>query len=493
MGEAMMKYINPFFENFIGSRQLFSWPVKVILILAMIFTSPAVFAKEKQALIIKNIFNEALSSDVAYENLRYLCKNFPGRLCASPQAAGAVEFTKQIMEKMALDRVYLQELMVKNWKWGEKERATITSSNYGSRSLSVCALGGSIGTGKAGLTGKLVEVKNFKELRKHGLKNISGKIVFFNQALDPRFINTFSAYGKASFQRTSGAVEAARLGAIGVVVRSLTLALDDYPHTGILRYDPETRKIPAVAVSTRGADLISTWLQKDPRLTFYFRTTCQWYPEVKSYNVIGEIKGSTFPDKIISVGGHLDCWFNSEGAHDDGGGCMQAIEVLRLFKKLGIKPRHTLRAVMFMDEEVGQRGGQAYAEVAFKNKENHIVAMESDRGVLVPRAIGIIPAGESFEEYLNFQKFFDPYDIKLFKSGGRGGVDIGPLKDWYPDITLITLIPDSQRYFDYHHSANDTFDKVNRREMQMGSAALAALVYLIDRMAKKKCQKTKKI
>jgi hypothetical protein len=209
-------------------------------------------------------------------------------------------------------------------------------------------------------------------------------------------------------------------------------------------------------------------------------TFCRWLPDSKSHNVIGEIKGSHFPEKIISVGGHLDAWFNSPGAHDDGGGCMQAIEVLRLFKALNIKPKHTVRAVMFMDEEVSQRGGQAYAAAASKKGEHHLAAIESDRGVLIPRSLGITAPPDTFNTLLAYKKHFAPYGIEI--SRGGGGVDIGPLKTPYPDIILGTLIPDSQRYFDYHHSANDTFAQVNIREMQMGSAALACLVYLIDRL-----------
>jgi len=435
---------------------------------------------QDEAKVFKLFFDEALSSEVAYKNLKDLCQQFPGRLTGSKAAAGAVKFTRQLMDRMGLDRVWLQEVWVKTWQPGKAAVAAISSDKLGKKELDVCAIGGSIATGESGVAGKVVEVRNFKELQNLGSKIISGKIVFYNQKMDPTLINTFAAYSRAASQRTQGAIEAAKHGAIGTIVRSLTLTIDDFPHTGIMFYQQGIKAIPAIAVSTRGAELLSLWLKKNPQLKLRFSTFCRLLPDTKSHNVIGEIKGSRFPDQIITVGGHLDSWFNGEGAHDDGGGCMQSIEVLRLFKVLNIKPLHTIRAVMFMDEEVSQRGGQTYAIRAKESREKHIVAIESDRGVLVPRALGISAPEEIFKKLSLYKKYFIPYGIHIVKGGG--GVDIGPLKDKYKDITLVSLITDSQRYFDFHHSANDTFLKVNRREMQMGSAAMACLIYLIDNL-----------
>ena len=277
-----------------------------------------------------------------------------------------------------------------------------------------------------GLEAEIIELKNFDELKELGKEKIAGKIVFFNHAMDPTMLNTFSAYGEAAAYRTTGAARAAEYGAVGVVIRSLTTALDDFPHTGVMRYDPDFEKIPAVAISTNGAELLSKWLKSDPELQFYFRTTCISLPEVVSHNVIGELKGSEFPDEIITIGGHLDAWEPGEGAHDDGGGCMQSIEVLRLFKKLGIKPKRTVRAVMFIDEEVAQRGGAEYARQAELKHEKHYFALESDRGVLMPRGFGVSGKNERVEKILALKKYFEPYGIYEFKKGG-GGVDIGPL------------------------------------------------------------------
>ena len=436
------------------------------------------YAQTNDSLLIKNLFDEALSSSIAYENLRYLCKNMKGRVTGSPQAAAAVEYTKQIMENMELDSVYLQDVMVPNWNPGDKEYASITSSVFGSKEVPVCALGTSIGTGKDGIFAEVVEVKNFEELAQLGKNLIEGKIVFFNRPMETSLINTFAAYGRAVNQRTSGAAEAAKYGAIGAIVRSVTTAFDDFPHTGVMRYQEGNKKIPAIAISTKGAEVLSNWLKKDSQLKFFFRTTCQQLKEVLSHNVIGEIKGTSFPDEIIVVGGHLDAWNNTEGAHDDGAGCIQAIEVLRLFQSLNIKPKRTIRAVMFMDEEVAQRGGKKYAEVADLKNEKHYLALESDRGAFVPRGFSFSVKKESFQKLLKYRKLFLPYHIGDFTRGG-GGVDIGPLRKY--GVPLASIVPDNQRYFDCHHSGNDTFEQVNIRELQMGSAAIASLIYLIDK------------
>ncbi|NQU54980.1 MAG: M20/M25/M40 family metallo-hydrolase [Bacteroidetes bacterium] len=428
--------------------------------------------------MMKAFFDEALTDQTAFENLRYLCKNCNGRITGSSQAAAAVEFTFQVMNNMNLDKVYKQPVQVPYWIRGEEETASIQSCKFGFKAVPVSALGMSVGTGEDGLSAKVIEVHNFAELEKLGRENIEGKIVFFNRAMDPTMLNTFGAYGGAADQRTEGAARAGAFGAAGVVARSLTTSQDNFPHTGVMRYNDTISKIPAVAISTNGANLLSKWLKNDSELNFFFRTTSYELPEVTSYNVIGEIKGSEFPDQIITVGGHLDSWEPGEGAHDDGAGCMQSIEVLRLFQKMGIQPKRTIRAVMFMDEEVAQRGGDEYARQAGLKNENHYFALEADRGALMPKGFGISAPDERLEKILALKKYFEPYGITYFKKGG-GGVDIGPLKQF--QTPLSSYIPEMQRYFDFHHSGNDTFEQVNFREFQMGSAAIASFIYLIDK------------
>jgi len=450
---------------------------KIAILFILCGCSIAMNAQETEK-TIKAFFDEALTDKTAFKNLEMLCKNYKGRITGSEQAAAAVDFTFQIMKNMNLDRVEKQPVQVPCWFRGEKEVASIQSDKFGKKPVPVTALGMSVGTGSDGLAAKVVEVQDFEELEKLGRKNIEGKIVFYNRPMDPTLINTFAAYGGAANQRTQGASEAAKYGAVGVVVRSLTTAQHDFPHTGVMRYVDSIPKIPAVAISTNGADLLSASLKSDSELKFYFRTTCETKPEVISHNVIGEIKGSVYPDQIVTIGGHLDAWETGEGAHDDGAGCMQSIEVLRIFQKLGIKPKRTIRAVMFMDEEVAQRGGKEYAKQAGLKNENHYFALEADRGAYMPKGFGVSAPDERLEKMLALKKYFEPYGISDFVKGG-GGVDIAPLAQF--GTPLSSFIPEMQRYFDAHHSGYDTFEQVHFREFQMGSAAIASFIWLIDK------------
>lgn len=425
------------------------------------------------------IFRNALSSDVAYENLRILCATTAGRISGTPEAAAAVEFTRQIMLQMDLDSVYLQEVMVPNWKRGEPEVARIVSQRFGTTDLTVLALGRSVGTGEDGVLASVVEVMDLAELETLGRENLEGKIVFFNRPVDQRHYNTFDGYGGAVDQRFRGPAAAAAYGAVAAIVRSVTTANHDYAHTGVTRFVEGGDNIPALAVSPVGADILGRQLRLDPDLKLYVRNTSHILPDVLSYNVIGEIRGSDYPNEIITVGGHLDAWDNTEGAHDDGGGCMQSIDVLRIFLEEGIRPKRTVRAVMFMDEEIAQRGGNRYADLSHELGEEHYFAIESDRGVFTPRGFSIdAPSPDKLEAIQEMKQYFEPWGIKEIVAG-YSGVDIVPLKNYY-ELTLAGLIVDTQRYFDLHHAATDTFDQVNRREMQLGSAAMAAIIYLVD-------------
>ena len=425
---------------------------------------------------IKSIFDEALSNGTAWSNLSYLCKKTKGRIDGSPAAAAAVEYTKQALIKAGADTVWLQPVYVPRWERGT-ELCRIISQLSGTEDLAVSALGMSEGTTGQGITARVVEVHNFDELKALGRKQVEGKIVFFSRPADNTLINSFAGYGGSVSQRTQGPSEASKLGAVAVVVRSATQALDNFPHTGVTHFEDNVKKIPAVAVSTRGAELLSSWLKSDPSLTMHLVSECHTYPDALSYNVIGEIRGSEKPNVFITAGGHLDAWDTGEGAHDDGGGCVQAIEMIRLFKTLGIRPRHSVRAVMFMNEEISGTGGKAYATEAKKKGEVHYAAIESDRGVTSPRGFGFDADSARLLKLQSLAKYFAPYNIRDFDKGG-GGSDISPLKAI--GTLQIGYIPDIQRYFWYHHSANDTLENVNEREMQLGSASIAALVYLLD-------------
>ena len=451
--------------------------IKQFFTLVLIFISLNVYSQENDSIVIRNVYSEALTSFDSYYMLRDLCKNIGGRLTGSKNANDAVTFIESRLKEMKLDNVYLQEMKVRNWERGEKE-VGYANTNKGRVNFNVCALGISVGTGDKGIEAKVVEVKSWDELRNLGKENVQGKIVFFSRAADQRGYTTGYGYGSSVDQRVRGAIEGARYGAVGVIVRSATVSYDNFPHTGVMRYNDSLTKIPAIAISTKDSDVLRSLLKEDKDMTFYFRTTCHQDEDTESFNVIGELKGSEKPEEIIVVGGHVDSWDLGEGAHDDGTGIVQSIEVLRIFQTLGIKPRHTIRFVGFMDEEIDQKGGRKYAEIVKAKNEIHLAAIETDGGGFTPHGFSFEVSEEKLQQYKDLQKYFAPYWMHLFVKGG-GGVDVSFLKE--TGTTLIGLITDSQRYFDYHHSANDVFENVNRRELQLGSASIAALVYLIDK------------
>lgn len=427
--------------------------------------------------VVKLIFESANSSNESYENLRYLTTNFTKRLACYPEGIEAAKWTKELMQKMDLDKVFLQECQVMNWKRGNVEIGQIHSNNE-TINVNVCALGRGISTDIGGIYAEVIEVNGIEELHNLRKEDVKGKIVFFNQAMNPELKNIFQAYSETAGQRFMGPILAAEYGAIGTVIRSLTTSIDEFPHTGTTRKALTENTVPAVCIATKHANLLSDMLKKDPKLEFFFETDCKNLPDTISYNSIGEIIGTEFPNEYIIVGGHLDCWDNSGGAHDDGGACMQAIEVLRILKEIGYISKRSIRAVMFMDEEISQGGGKAYAEQAKLNGEKHILAIESDRGVTTPSGFTIDASPEIISKLNSYKDLFAPYNIDVFKEG-YGGVDISPLKD--SGTPLLGLLTDPTHYFDWHHSANDTFNHVEKSEMQEGAAAMAALVFLIDR------------
>jgi carboxypeptidase Q len=333
--------------------------MKYIGIILLVTVCQICWAQSADQGTIRQIYDKALGEGKSFEMLEYLSSKVGARLSGSPGAANSVEWTRHQMEDLGFDSVWLQPVMVPHWVRGQKEIARIVNTRKkGKQDLNICALGGSVGTGPGGISGTVVEVKSFDELAQLGTKNIQGKIIFFNRPMDPKEIDTFKAYGGAVNQRGSGASEAARYGAIAVLVRSMGLNQEDFPHTGGLVYAENTGKIPAFAVSTKHADLLSNLLRDTKDLVLYLESHCEFLEDAPSFNVVGQLNGSEYKDEIILVGGHLDSWDLGQGAHDDGAGCVQSIEVLRIMKALGYKPKRTIRAVMFMNEENGGRGGK---------------------------------------------------------------------------------------------------------------------------------------
>lgn len=452
--------------------------MKQLTIILMLLVFVKINAQTDQD-VLKTIYTQSLTNGKSYKWLDHLSNKIGGRLSGSENAEKAVQYTKSELEKLGLDKVWLQPVMVPKWVRGDKEVAYFTS-NSTITDVNICALGGSIATPKSGLTANVVEVHNFDELATLGEDKIKGKIVFYNRPMQADLIQTFMAYGGCVNQRYAGAMEAIKYGAVGVIVRSMNLRQDDLPHTGSMSYGdlPNNQHIPSAAISTNDADKLSEALKKDSNLKFYFKQNCQQFEDVLSYNVIGEITGTEFPNLYMIVGGHLDSWDLGDGSHDDGAGVVQSMDVLRLLKKSGIKPKHSIRVVLFMNEENGLRGGKKYAEEAKANDETHIFALESDAGGFTPRGFSFDCSDANFKKVLSWESLFEPYLIHYFEKGGSGA-DVGPLKT--TSNVLAGLRPDSQRYFDHHHAANDTFDAVNKRELELGAATMTSLIYLFDK------------
>jgi carboxypeptidase Q len=442
-----------------------------------LFGITTAFAQPTDSAFIRSIYTETLSHGKAYEDLRSLCKDIGPRLSGSSAAAMAVDWGQQKLSQYGFDKVYLQEIQVPHWERGTTENAWIRTKTGQIIPVDILALGGSVATNGL-LRGELVIFPSLAALTKAKASDIKGKVVFINQPMDETMVNTFKAYGACYTIRGEGAIEAGRLGAIAVIVRSLGLASDDHPHTGSMHYAADVMKIPAAAISTQDADLLAAMDPKE-KPEFILEMNCQSFPDMQSYNVIAEITGSKNPDEIITFGGHLDSWDTGEGAHDDGAGIVHSMEALRVLKTLNYKPKHTLRVVFFMNEENGNRGGITYASWSKERGEKQIAAVESDRGGFSPRGFNCDGTPEQVVLLASFREVLTPYELHVFEKG-YGGVDIYPLRTPFAGIPLFGLAPDSQRYFDFHHAESDTFENVNKRELELGCAAMAALVYLLD-------------
>jgi carboxypeptidase Q len=449
----------------------------LLILLSHIILSTALVAQtqgsEPYDSLARQIVKEALGSNKAYEMLSDLCTNVGHRLSGSPAAAKAVQWAEKKMQELGFDNVHLEPVMVPHWVRGPFERAYVFDPSGKRENLAITALGGTIGTPKGGITAEVLEVKSFEELHKLGEK-AKGKIVFFSRPMDRTLVNTFEAYGRAVDQRGAGAVEAAKVGGVAALVRSMTTRRDNVPHTGAMHYDDSVEKVPAAAVSIIGAERLSALLASGKPVRVHMEFSAQTLPDVESANVMGELRGTEKPEEVIVIGGHLDSWDKGQGANDDGAGCVQSIEALRLLKTLGLKPKRTIRAVMFMNEENGLRGGIAYAEKK-RPGEKAVAAIESDMGSFQPVGFGI---GDSaaYEKLLPWAPVFRFFNADHFQLGG-GGADISPLAQ--QRVPLMDLIPEVQRYFDYHHSDNDTIEGVNERELALGAAALAIFSYII--------------
>jgi hypothetical protein len=423
---------------------------------------------------VDRILAAALGSGKAYATLRDLCQVAPHRLSGSEGAERAVLWAKEAMASAGLESVRLEPCSVPKWERGKvASLEVIAPAESRATWLPVLALGGSVATPSSGIEAGVIEVTSFEDLAAKG-EGARGKIVFFDRPMDPKVLDPFEAYGGAVDQRGRGAVEAAKHGGVAAIVRSMSLAVDDVPHTGAMHYEDGTQRVPTAAVSTAGAERLSALLRAKPDLRLRLRLDCADRGEVPSSNVVGEIRGGKLADEIVLVGAHLDGWDVGQGAHDDGSGCAEVLEAMRLLRALDLRPARTLRAVLFMNEENGTRGARAYREAHRDEVARHVLAIETDRGGFAPRGFSTDAAGDALAALRAIAARLEPAGASQLRAGG-GGADVSVLQQ--DRVPLMELLAEPSRYFDVHHSERDTLDAVHPRELELGAAALAVMAF----------------
>ncbi len=449
------------------------------IVVAFFLVPTITIAQDEDIAMLQRIHETILKDGTCYSSLTTLCTQHPGRIAGSDNYRSAAAFTQKVLSEIPKVKARLQDCQANHWVRGDVEDVYVLNANSELEKLNALSLGNSVSTNGKGIISEVIEVQSLDELEKLG-DAVSGKIIFFNRPMDPTKIRTFNAYGGAVDQRVYGASRVAKYGGAAALVRSMTTRLDDFPHTGVTIYEDSLKRVPGIALSTNDAEKLSALIKKGPTKVF-INTNCKLEGLKPAPTVIGEIKGSEFPDEFIVIGGHLDSWDVGQGAHDDGAGCVQAMEVLQAFNRLGYKPKRTIRCVLFSNEENGLAGGKIYASESNKNKEFHLAALESDSGGFSPRGFSFDADTSVFNTYYkNVSKWLpmlESYGLH-FEMGGSGA-DISPLKS--QKGLLIGLRPDSQRYFDFHHTADDVIENVNQRELELGAAAMTSLIYLIDK------------
>jgi carboxypeptidase Q len=449
-----------------------------LLLGAVVQGSPAPPADPRRAAIgaVDAIVDEALARGEAWRMLEELCTRAPHRLSGSEGAERAIEWARERMIADKLEYVRLEPCLVPRWERGEMAELTVLAppSVEGTR-IPILALGGSEPTPSEGIEAGLVVVRSFEELAALG-ERTRGSIVLFDRPMDPKAHDPFAAYGGAVDQRSRGGIEGARAGALAALVRSMTLRRDDHPHTGMMLNQEGVPRIPAAAVSTNGADHLARLALAGEPVRLRLRLDCRNLEPVLSSNVVAELRGRERPEEVVLIGAHLDARDVGEGAHDDGAGTVQAMEALRLLRELGLRPRRTVRCVLFMNEESGLAGAKAYAADHADEVEQHVFAMESDRGGFSPRGFTSPLEGAGRAELAELVALLGRTGADRLFPGG-GGADIGALGRM--GVPLAGLYPDPQRYFDFHHAELDRLDAVHPRELELGAAALAALGWLV--------------
>lgn len=430
---------------------------------------------------LKKIQQAALESDYALRQVAHLCNNIGPRLSGSAQAQKAVEYVAAELKALGLE-VRTEKVMVPHWLRGEETAALLEFPGQAantSQKLVLTALGGSVATPPDGITAEVVAVKDFDELQSLGRERVAGKIVVFNHPYDKAMAaegHGGEAYGAAVVYRSDAASAAARLGAVASLIRSVGSADYRLPHTGQMKYAEDAPKIPAGALTAEDAELVAN-LVPQGRVRMHLVLTPQELEETESYNVVGDLKGSAHPEQVVIVSGHLDSWDLGTGAIDDAAGVAVSMETANVVKKLNLRPQRTIRVIAWMNEENGLRGGHAYAQDHKGEMANHIAAIETDGGAGHP-------LGMNFKAKPEMRAFLQPI-AKVLQSSGAGlleavdhtGADISPMEEF--GVPTFHPIQDSRFYFQYHHTAADTFDKIVPHELQENAAVVATTAYAL--------------
>lgn len=428
----------------------------------------------------------AMTSDYAYVQLAHLCNNIGPRLSGSPQAQQAVKYVANEMRRLGLE-VQLEKVMVPHWVRGVETGELVKFAGQApdtTQKVVLTALGGSVATRADGLTAEVIVVNSFDDLHSLGREKVSGKIILFNARFDKQMAAqgfALDAYGQAVIYRGAGPSEAARLGAAAALVRSVGGADYRLPHTGAFGYAPDAPKIPAAAVSAEDADLIR-YLTGQGIVVMHLTLTPQTLPDVESYNVVADLKGSEHPEQVVIVSGHLDSWDLGTGAIDDGAGVAVAMEAAQLMKRLGLKPKRTIRVIAWMNEENGLMGGRTYAEDHKVELNNHIAAIESDLGAGHPLGFSAHASARALEMLRPVASVLQTLGAGIANRSERAeGADVSPLDT--AGVPTFAPIQDNRTYFNYHHTAADTLDKVVPRELAENSAVVAVLAYAIANLS----------
>jgi hypothetical protein len=431
---------------------------------------PAQTLTESYRTTASRIIDAAQADQGGYEKLTYLCDRIGNRLAGSPSLDKAISWAAEQMKRDGLMNVSTPRVKSPHWVRGNESAAMIEPVD---RPLTILGLGGSVATPKKGITAEVVPVSSFDDLQKQG-RNIEGKIVLFDVK--------YEGYGTTVRFRHAGASRAAKLGAVAMLVRSITPLAVQLPHTGSLEYSPEAPKIPAAAITIEDALLIQRLSDAGSKVIVHLEMEAHTLPDADSANVIGEIPGREKAEEVVVIGGHIDSWDVGQGAQDDGSGIITALEAAAILKRLGLQPRRTLRVVFWTNEENGLAGGKAYREWVGDKIKDHVAAIEMDGGAEKPTGFGFTGSGDSAQMIARVReigKLLEPIEAGSIVPGG-GGADISPLmRDGVPGLSLRTV---GTHYFDWHHTRADTVDKVKPEELRLNIAAMAVMAYVLADM-----------